>query len=109
MSRRTRRQTAESEMEEPEVSSRKTASRKKTKSTSEREPMDERPPHVDPPEHEIVGPDFIQNTYDGHLNKRDIDEYLRKIDVKIINEDRVEKLLEFDLINVEAAFANTIR
>jgi DNA-directed RNA polymerase I and III subunit RPAC1 len=109
MSRRTRRQTAESEIEEPEVSSRKTASRKKTKSTSEREPMDERPPHVDPPEHEIVGPDFIQNTYDGHLNKRDIDEYLRKISVKIINEDRVEKLLEFDLINVEAAFANTIR
>uniref|UniRef100_A0AC34G1S6 Uncharacterized protein n=1 Tax=Panagrolaimus sp. ES5 TaxID=591445 RepID=A0AC34G1S6_9BILA len=92
-----------------DVIPRKTSPRKKTKSTSDRQPTDERPPHVDPPENEIVGADFIQNTYDGHLNKRDINKYLSKIDVKIISENKTEKVLEFDLMNVEAAFANTIR
>ena len=70
MSRRTRRSTAESEMEvdaAPVIKTEKSSPRKKNKSTSDQESATERPPHYDPPEHEIVGPDFIQNVCEKYL------------------------------------------
>ncbi|KAE9552206.1 hypothetical protein FO519_004587 [Halicephalobus sp. NKZ332] len=70
---------------------------------------DSRPPHVDPSEYEIVGEAFVQNTYDGHLNKRDLKSFLKKVTIKIVNIDEKENTIEFDLLNVESSVANALR
>uniref|UniRef100_A0AC34Q810 DNA-directed RNA polymerase RpoA/D/Rpb3-type domain-containing protein n=1 Tax=Panagrolaimus sp. JU765 TaxID=591449 RepID=A0AC34Q810_9BILA len=93
-----------SDVEMADVSGRRTSSSSPTK-----KPKDTRPPHVDPPEYEVVGDAFIQNTYDSHLNKRDLKNYLKKIQINIINENHKENTIEFDLINVETSIANALR
>uniref|UniRef100_A0AC34QJ74 DNA-directed RNA polymerase RpoA/D/Rpb3-type domain-containing protein n=1 Tax=Panagrolaimus sp. JU765 TaxID=591449 RepID=A0AC34QJ74_9BILA len=93
-----------SDVEMGDVSGRRTSSSSPTK-----KPKDTRPPHVDPPEYEVVGDAFIQNTYDSHLNKRDLKNYLKKIQINIINENHKENTIEFDLINVETSIANALR
>jgi len=70
---------------------------------------DSRPPHIDPPEYEIVDEAFVHNTYDSHLNKRDLKSYLKKIVVQVVSIDEKENTIEFDLLNVETSVANALR
>uniref|UniRef100_A0A7E4VG70 DNA-directed RNA polymerases I and III subunit RPAC1 n=1 Tax=Panagrellus redivivus TaxID=6233 RepID=A0A7E4VG70_PANRE len=105
-----RRSTRISLRSEPsDVEMAEASPKRRTSSPKKKPPTDQRPPHIESAKHEIVGEDFIQNTYDGYLNRRDYQKYLDRIEIKIVNDDTENATIEFDLLNVEAPIANTIR